>query len=102
MLLYATFNSVAILLLPDVAEEASGKARTRTQFFWAPCHCLKFKRACFSSVSNDVQRYPIIKGSYVMKLTFNLIKYCQLPIIQGNGELGYPGDQGAQWEQMSD
>ena len=34
-----------------------------------------------------------------MKMTFNLINYCQLSIIQGNGELGYPG---AQWEQMSD
>lgn len=33
-----------------------------------------------------------------MEMTFNLINYCQLSIIQGNGELGYPGDQGAQWE----
>jgi len=37
-----------------------------------------------------------------MKMALNLIKRCQLSITQRNGELGYPGDQGARWEQMSD
>lgn len=54
---YTTFNSVAVLLLPNGPEGASDKARTGTQFFWTPCHCLKFKTACFSLVSNDVQWY---------------------------------------------
>lgn len=37
-----------------------------------------------------------------MKMTFNLIKYYQLSIIQGNGDLEYSGVEGAQREQVSD
>lgn len=37
-----------------------------------------------------------------MKMIFSLIQCHHLSIIQRNAELGYPGEQGAQWESVSD
>lgn len=37
-----------------------------------------------------------------MEMAFNLSEYSQVSIIQGAGELGCLGDQGAQWEQKCD